>query len=270
MRAALAWIFVCVIPTGCATRGIDEWPSITLGSVEFVTTTEFTQRLNVGPESVEFGATIHGEERYDVTEHSTDGTVTLHVRRGRIWGAFREGEETTEFDTARPDPLPRAAQPWVDALLPHQVFEIDPNGIVLSARVVDDQGRLCESNDHDRETVQVSFVQRPPDGPIVRGRTWDPELGIHECTPDGCVAFETTNTIAEFDADSITIESRAEPPSSIDLPGFEPILRRVELSRRDGLPITMRVTGTQVREQRDARLEIEMRWELQRAPTHEP
>ena len=106
----------------------------------------------------------------------------------------------------------------------------------------------------------------PPAEPLREGKTWTPKAGIHECTPDGCVEFSTTDTLRSFDDERITIETRAVPPhqGAEEPPADNVITRRVVLSREDGLPLSLDVVGKQIHEKKGTRFEVEVTFSQRR------
>ena len=266
MTHRIPWILVVLASAGNA-QELALWPRFQKCSVELISTTNMTQSIVVGKSAIRTKTELRVRELYEVTALKADGTATIRLTRTRIWGKITDKKGTVTFDTAADEEPPRAAEIWIDALPRQQVYEIRADGILLSVRTVADDGSLGDSDQHQRKTMQSMFVQAP-ELPLRVGATWEPEAGIHECTPTGCVAFATTNTLKAFDGKTVTIETRAVPPQVASTDGKHtpemPITRQVVLSRKDGLPTSIRIAGKQVHKQRGASFETEVQMTAKR------
>jgi hypothetical protein len=251
-----------------AQEAVASWPGLRAEtSARYRTTSRISHEVPAGAEPWRQEFTVHTEETHTVTAVDGAGVAVLRIERTRIWGTMQGGaiRKPVTFDTAGEGPVHPVAKGLVDVFRPPIVLRIDRSGKVMSARRVGDDGQLEDQDDHERDTLQFGFVH-VPELPIAVGATWRPARGVHECeATGGCVELATRNELTAADEDALTVKTVAADVADGDAEPREAkhrVERTIRLSRRDGLTVAMRATGTT----RDDGAKRDVEIEMQRVP----
>ena len=244
-----------------AQESLKEWPRIhSSTAVHYRTTSKISQELALGKRTSKLVFEVHTEETHAVREVGSDGVSVVSITRTRVWGTVRGStfKSVVSFDTAKDGRIHPLARSLVDGLLPVTMVTVDRSSKVLSVRKASKYGELGEPDDHERDTSQFLFVHAPQ-LPIVVGASWRPAEGVHECAPGGCVELVTRNELAKMDKDSLTVVTVAVDDHAQDAETGHRVERTISLSRRDGLLLEMRASGTTRSDgvEKTARIEME-------------
>ncbi len=220
-----------------------------------------TQNIKVGEMAIESVIEIHTEETYKVIKANEDKSRTLHLTYGRQWGKMDGANGKIDFDSKGAKPT----DPMVKELLKDvgKTYEIkvDTYGKILEVRPFLAEDKLGDRDEHKEETLQAVFTQFPQK-PLSVGDSWKPVVPMHECKPGGCVELITKCKLEEMDDLNVLITVYGV---DTDKEGVKPAIRIdqiVNLSRADGMLISMSGSGSMKAEfqgmDMDQKLEFKM------------